>query len=256
MKYVVLSFDDARSDTYEIALPIMQRYGLTGTVNTISNYVNHPNEVHFMTADRSMTPEQVVDWQKKGCEIGCHGSTHRNTVADILLNIEELKSINVDVSAIGFASPNSWLTDKNVESSGINTLIEKGILKYLRSGVQIRREGPVYTGLAIVEQITHNKFLYYLLNKKNVVHRGKKYKVLPSVAIKDYTTIKQIMYLISRIPEGDAVILLFHSILSKNDPLYGKDHYYWDADLFDNLCNWIENTEEIVVISTLDLLNI
>ena len=90
MKYIVLSFDDARSDTYEIALPIMQRYGLVGTVNIISDYVLHPDHYHFVTSSKAMTAEQVRNWQKCGGEIACHGSTHKNTAEDIKRNIDEL----------------------------------------------------------------------------------------------------------------------------------------------------------------------
>lgn len=51
MKFIALSFDDARSDTYEVAMTIMKKYGLTGIVNAIAskNYEDKAAEAlkHF-----------------------------------------------------------------------------------------------------------------------------------------------------------------------------------------------------------------
>ena len=32
MKYVSITFDDGREDNYSVALPVMERYGMKGTV--------------------------------------------------------------------------------------------------------------------------------------------------------------------------------------------------------------------------------
>lgn len=66
MKFIALSFDDARSDTYEVAMTIMKKYGLTGTVNVISGFILHPEDYHFESSPRGMTPDQVLKWQDWG----------------------------------------------------------------------------------------------------------------------------------------------------------------------------------------------
>ncbi len=246
MRYIALSFDDSRADTYEIAKPIMEKYGLIGTVNVISDFVLHPDHCSLISSPRVMIPEQLHKWQRWGGEIACHGSTHNNTPEDVIKNIEELR-------AIGFASPSSWLTHKNMEDSGIYELKKNGTLSYLRSGIQIRREGIVYTILSVLEQYTHSKYLYYYLNKRNIIKRNQKYAIYRSAAIKDFTTVKQIQYIVEKMNEDDGLIIMLHGVLDKGDQFYGKDHYYWDSDKFDNLCRWLKDKKDIEVVTTIAL---
>lgn len=141
MKYVNLSFDDGRSDTYDIAFPILKKYGLYATVNIISNFVLESEKYQFKSATKAMTIEQILNWQQNGYEVACHGKTHSNTVEDVVQNIRELKQFGVNTTEIGFASPSSEITPENVKRMGILSLKERGILSYIRSGVQIRRGG-------------------------------------------------------------------------------------------------------------------
>ena len=69
MRYVNLSFDDGRSDTYEIAFPILKKYGLTATVNIVSDFVINPDKPYFKSASQPMSQEQILEWQKMGHEI-------------------------------------------------------------------------------------------------------------------------------------------------------------------------------------------
>lgn len=254
MKYIVFSFDDGRADTYTVAMPIMQKYGLTATVNIISDYVLHPDKYSFTTSSKAMTAEQVLKWQEWG-EIASHGSTHKNTAEDIIRSLDELRSIGVHGN-IGFASPESWLTDRNADSSGIYELKRNGIISYLRSGIQIRREGVVYTALSIAELYTHSSLLYYFLNRQNIIHSGQEYRIFPSCAVKDYSTVRQLKKMVKKVADKDALIIMFHSVLEKGDPLYGKDHYFWDATRFDQFCQWLCNQTDVRVITTMELCRI
>ena len=83
-----------------------------------------------------MTANQLMEWQKAGNEIACHGSTHQNTKDDVIRNIIELSGLGIDTTKIGFASPNSTLTIDNMQSLGIEKLYDDGKLSYLRSGIQ------------------------------------------------------------------------------------------------------------------------
>lgn len=252
MKYIAFSFDDGRSDTYKIALPIMKKYSLTGTVNVISDFVFHPDNYHFDSSPRGMTEDEILKWQEWGGEIATHGRTHNNSADEVLRSIEEFKRIGVDTADIGFASPNSWLTEANIEASGIDKLLLNGTVSYLRSGIQIRREGLAYTGLAFLEKYSHSKWLYWYLNKRNIV--SGKHRIYPSVAIKDYTSFAQVQFIINKVRNNEALILMFHSVLPSEDPFYGKDHYFWDADRFDSLCGWLAGQDNIAVLTTRDLI--
>ena len=249
-RYIMLSFDDGRADTYTNAWPILKQYGLTATLNVVSDFVLHPGQYTEFSSggNLAVTPEQLREWQASGMEIACHGSTHKNTVEDILTNIEELRDMGISVGQIGFASPHSELTLEN--SAPIQELVSGGVLSYIRSGIQTRREGLMYAVLTALERKTHSKLLYYVLNHKNILS-NKPDTFLMSVAVTSYTTVDQIMYLLSRMQEGQAVILMFHSVLNKEDKGYGKDAWYYDVSRFDDLCSWLaENSDDFCVCTT------
>ena len=153
MKTVVLSFDDARKDFYTRAFPILNKYGLTATLNVISDFILNPrNYSCFESANNEpIHIEELLLCQNQGIEIACHGHLHLNTKADILENIKTLKELGVKFPhGIGFASPNSELTMSNIYQYGISDLIYDKTLSYVRSGIQIRREGLLYTAISLL----------------------------------------------------------------------------------------------------------
>lgn len=251
MRYIAFSIDDGRQDTYSVAMPIMDKHGLVGTVNLISDGFWHPDKYQFPSSAKSMTIEQAQEWQKWGGEIASHSSTHANSAQEIVQSIEELKQAGIDVKDIGFASPESWLTEENLASSGIGSLLSDGTVSYARSGIQVRREGLFYTGLSVLERFIHSGWLYYLLNKRTFI-RGKK-RIYSSAAIKAYTTVSQVQRLVGKLADDEALILMLHSVLPKGDPGYGADQYYWDADRFDQLCRWISGQKDICVLTVQEL---
>ncbi len=253
MKKVVFSFDDARLDTYTVAYPILKKYGFPFTVNVVSDFVINPqNYTCFGSGDnKSMTPRQLVECQNAGIEIACHGHRHKNDVQEVFDNLAALSEFGLDKNLIvGFASPESFITADC--TFGLDTLVHDGVLKYVRSGIQTRREGLFYTALSIVERITHSKFLFRYLNRKNVISNAK--WLLPSVAITKYTTVKQVLYFISKLRDGESVILMFHSVLNKNDIGYGKDNWYFDTKKFDDICKCLKEDKTVSVCTTMELL--
>ena len=46
MKYVILSFDDGRRDTYLNAFPILKENDLTATLNVVSDFILHSEDYH------------------------------------------------------------------------------------------------------------------------------------------------------------------------------------------------------------------
>ena len=78
-KNVVLTFDDGYIDNFEVAWPIMQKYGFKGTFFIISNRIG--------TSDY-MSNEQIKTLQDSGCEIGSHTQTHPDLTK---LSISRLK---------------------------------------------------------------------------------------------------------------------------------------------------------------------
>ncbi len=66
-KPIVLTFDDGSETVYTTALPIMQKYGFTGTAYIIYNYLWVPGY---------MSTEEVQALSAAGWEIGSHGVSH------------------------------------------------------------------------------------------------------------------------------------------------------------------------------------
>lgn len=254
MKYICLSFDDGRSDTFEYSFPVLKKYGLKATVNIISDFVVNPQNYSFSSGPKPMNIMQIKEWQATGFEVACHGSTHINTAEDVINNIEELETFGIDVHNIGFASPESYLTQGNIHETGIDTLKKNEKISYIRTGIQIRREGLLYTIMSVLEQITHSSNLYYYLNKRNILETNYFPEILPSAAIKDYTTCSQVIDFINRMKDNQAIIFMFHSILPESDSSFGKDHYYWAYDRFDELCKWMSSKKELRVLTTYELL--
>ena len=77
---------------------------------------------------------------------------------------------------------------------------------------------------------------------------------MPSVTVFSYTTNKQIIELIRTLPDNTAVILMFHSILDKQDAGYGKDKFFWDISWFEDLISFLGKSTEIEVCTTMDLI--
>lgn len=254
MKRVVLSFDDSREDFYTRAFPLLRKYNIPATLNVISGFVNGTAKMKMPSADgKAMTSAQVVECQQSGLvEIACHGATHDNTKEGVLRNIEDMKAWGVNVEGIGFASPTSILTKDNIHETGIDALMEQGILSYVRSGIRTRREGLVYSAFTLLDSKIHHSGLFYQLNKRCIVGSPLPL-ILPSVAVNNYHTLPQIFYFIRKMKVGEAVILNFHSILRKTDAGYGKDKFYWEESKFDNLLNKLGSDISLCVCTTKNL---
>ena len=64
---VVITFDDGNVDIYENAFPIMQKYGFSGTLYLVMNYLDH---------DTFLSSDQAAEMAQAGWEIGSHSMSH------------------------------------------------------------------------------------------------------------------------------------------------------------------------------------
>ena len=254
MKYICLSFDDARRDTYTRALPILEKNGLVATLNVITDFIGNAGEIEFESSKEGMKKEELLKWLEKGNEVACHGRKHQNTVQDILDNIEDLKKIGIDTKNIGFASPSSNLTLELAKKEGILELYRGKTLSYLRTGIKVRREGLIYTTLCFLDKFLHSNNLFYYLNKRVIFNKNKLPLILSAVPIKSYTKVEQIKYLIEKLRDEECIILMFHSILLPKDEGYFKDHWVWNEENFNELCEFLSKNREIKVLTTKKLI--
>lgn len=68
---MLLTFDDGNEDIYTNAFPIMQKYGFTGVLYIVVQYMNQPNH---------LTTDQILEMANAGWEVGSHSETHRDLV--------------------------------------------------------------------------------------------------------------------------------------------------------------------------------
>ena len=255
MKKIVLSFDDSREDFYTRVFPLLKKYNMPAVLNVISGFVNGTAKMNMPSADsKAMTSAQVVECQQSGLvEIACHGASHDNTKEGVLRNIEDMKAWGVNVEGIGFASPTSILTKANIHETGIDTLVEQGILSYVRSGIRTRREGLIYSVFTLLDSKIHSNCLFYRLNKRCIIDTPIP-SILLSVAVNSYHTLPQVTKLIRKMKDGESVILNFHSVLRKTDVGYGKDKFYWEEGKFVELIKILNAADIVKVCITKELL--
>ena len=254
MKKVVFSFDDGRLDTYTKAYAILKKYGMPFTLNVCTDFIKHQeNYTCFKSAgNKSVSIENLLEMQENGVEIASHGHLHLNTKDDILNSIAALEQMGINVENVGFASPNSGLTYDNAQD--VLPLVESGIISYIRSGIQVRREGLLYSLLTYLERKTHSVKLFRYLNKKNVI-TDEKAPILMSVAVLNCTTVKQIVSFIDKMNGGESVIFMLHSVIDKNDIGYGSDSWYFDAEKFNELCELLSKRKDVLICTTRDLVS-
>lgn len=87
-KPVIITFDDGYQDNYQNALPIMEQYGMKGTVFIITDSVGKPNYLSW---------NEIREMQQRNTEIGSHTVTHVKlkelSYADQLKEVAESKQI-------------------------------------------------------------------------------------------------------------------------------------------------------------------
>lgn len=101
-KPIILTFDDGSETTYTTALPIMQRYGFTGTAYIVYYYVGITN---YLNAD------EIRALHAAGWEIGSHSLSHVDLTArpdrqedEIVQSRRQLETL-LGVPILSFAYP-------------------------------------------------------------------------------------------------------------------------------------------------------
>lgn len=251
MKYVVFSFDDARLDTYTVSIPILEQHGMKCVINVISDFVEHPESYKKeIKPCESMTVDMIIDSLKRGHEIAGHGHRHRNTVDDIQKNIEKMSEWGVQEKRIGFASPFSSLTENEVNNADFARVSSK--LRYVRSGTQTRRAGVVYAALWVLQELLHSPRLFYLLNRKKVYHIPLSKYFLEGVSITHRTSVEQLRYLINKMPDNCAVVLIYHSV-TQDGAEVKQNKWVWDSRKLSQLCEWISDNPSVTVKTNMGL---
>ncbi len=100
---VAITFDDGWREQYDVAFPLLQRYGMRATFFIPTSFIGYP---------RFMTWEELAELRDAGMEIASHGRKHVNlTDADDpeawreIARSREVLEEKLGVSAVSFAYP-------------------------------------------------------------------------------------------------------------------------------------------------------
>jgi peptidoglycan/xylan/chitin deacetylase (PgdA/CDA1 family) len=110
---LLITFDDGHLNNYTTAFPIMQKYGFTGVMYIVANY---------MGVDQYMNADQIKEMAAAGWEVGSHSISHsdltslepyrqRNEVVESRAMLEEALGVPVLTIAYPFGISNSGVID-------------------------------------------------------------------------------------------------------------------------------------------------
>lgn len=243
MKYIVLSFDDGFRNFQTRALKILKKHNLKAVLNVISEYTKE-NKL-----DRYLSWEEIKDCHKSGMEIATHSANHTNTPEEIIRGAKDVQAQMETEEKIGFASPFSQIHEANFEA--YKSLITSGEIAYIRSGNQVKRDGIFYTLLYLLYKHLASKSLFLRYNKRNIISLDQKDPtyLFPSVTCNLDNTMEQMIYLIEKMPENSACVIMFHHILESKDEGYKKVKWSNTIEDFDFLCRYLSQNKNVSVIS-------
>src|SRR5258706_10070049 len=110
---IIISFDDGNLDNYTNAFPIMQKYGFTGVLYIVGNY---------MGADNYLTADEIKEMAAAGWEVGSHTMSHadltlldpqvqRYEIVDSKEFLEKKLGVPIKTIAYPFGTSNSAVID-------------------------------------------------------------------------------------------------------------------------------------------------
>ncbi len=78
---ILITFDDGYEDNYQHAYPILKKYGFTGTIFVITDFVNN-NQPNYLTWD------QIKEMKSQGMDFQSHTASHKSMTE---LSMDQLK---------------------------------------------------------------------------------------------------------------------------------------------------------------------
>jgi len=110
---LIITFDDGHLDNYTSAFPIMQKYGFTGILYLVNNYIG---------TDQYMNADQVLEMYHAGWEVGSHSQNHFDLTklneekqrAEIVESRELLEQL-LDIPILTFAYPFGAKNDSTLD---------------------------------------------------------------------------------------------------------------------------------------------
>lgn len=250
MKYVSITFDDGREDNYSVALPVMERYGMKGTVFVTTGFADGSWKGFpvLESPRRALSVEEIRTMADKGWEIGLHGDKHTTEKADFVQAYEKMNRwINNDIpSAYGFSVPNSNASEKE-----INTIREqKDKVLYIRKGRRKSNSGIIRKALYVLSYYAGFQWAYNVYNKDNVFLPEDRDKMIYSIVVKSCDRPEMILRFLDRMPDQTGLVLMLHSVLPTAEAQNSRSEWIWEEDKLDELCRKLSVKKDHVRVIT------
>lgn len=254
MKYVVITFDDGRSDNYLIAKKIMEKYNLTGTVYITTGFIDGTwSEKEILKSPtRALKKNEIKNLKSLGWEIGLHGDKHKTQVNDMEIALNKLNSWEINENYWGISIPNSRAAEEEIEKILKSNYGNK--ILYIRRGRRCNTASLKSKVLFLMYSIFKWKWAYNIFNRSNIINNLEREKFnIPSVVIKSNDDPKMVINFINYIPEGSIVVFMLHSILPVDHLKYNKDSWSWGEDRFNEFCFELKKLKDNKVIELFSL---
>lgn len=259
MKYVVLTFDDGRSDNYVVAKAIMDQYHLKGTVYITTGFIDGSwtGKDALKSPTRPLKKNEICELYQDGWEIGVHGDTHKTEVSDMRIAVNKLKLWGIKNVLWGISLPNSI-----VDENEIANILESDLgseISYIRKGRNCDTKKLINKLLYGIYSVFGVHWAYRLFNKKNSVKLNEidRYHI-PSVVIKSKDEPEMIVNYINCLPDESLVVLMLHSILSSHRSCRKQDPWSWEDKKFAILCEKIQelvNAEKLLSVPMINIIS-
>ncbi len=233
----MFTFDDGRYDTYSNAAAILREHGLPATIFVATGYVDgtlRDTKSFRKSSPGAATIAELSELNAEGFEIAAHSDRHSNDFEDIGLCVEKLKSWKLSSGKVGFSSPYSKIQAIRKEEE---TAFRDLGIAYIRTASKIKVKPLFQIALWGLQGITHSKSLFKCLNRKNIGKIGELGYLIPSITIRNTTTVAEIHALARSLEDGQVAVLTFHSI--SDNPEYLENTWAFSAKKFRLLCDLI-----------------
>ncbi len=255
MLRVILSFDDGRKDNYRAAKEVLEQKKIPATFNITTGYIigdlddkDKPGPHEPMNVDELQELARLELF-----EIAGHGYRHDNDINNLINGVVGLREMLPGIEISGIASPHSQF-DLNKLKIAKELFLKNGI-KYLRISNDYSKMNKAKIWIRRINRLLHIPFLYYYVNK-NALNNRNDFLLHSVPVIKDNSFLEVLSFVKKAVKdsktEDKICILMFHSVLKKNEPFY-DDLFSWDYDKFFKLCNSLkelENKQIIQIIKT------
>ena len=253
---IVLSFDDGRADNYRIVKEILEPMSIPATFNIATAYVDGTIAKDNRPCPNDAISINMLKTMSTNClfEIAGHGDQHLNETEDIMAGIKKIHEwLNLDEEkVIGFASPNSEMTGRDIEKNA--AFYEEHNITYIRLGLL---DGKSYFGRLARKISTYIRSArFYIAGFGSSIQSYRNRFIHYSVPIVNEAELGQVVALVNEAKNNkNDCILMFHSIIRPGEEYY-NDTWSWDYDKFSELCKYLikhRDLGELDIVKEIDL---